>query len=61
MLNKKAIITTPFPTPDEIAELYGITPKRRAELDQMLVEIRLEDAKKKTGPAAAAKRAAKKK
>lgn len=62
MLNKKAIITTPYPTLDEVAEWYGITPKRRAELDQMLIEIREERARKQArAKAAGTKRSAKKK
>lgn len=40
--NRRVLITTPFPTPDEVAEELGIPPKRVAELRQMIAEIRAE-------------------
>jgi hypothetical protein len=52
-MSDKAIITTPYPTPDEIAAYYKIPPKRVAELRQMIAEIRAAEAskgsRKKTG------------
>jgi hypothetical protein len=64
MLNKKAIIRTPFPTLDEVAEFYGITPERRLELDRISEEIRVKNVKSRKAArlmkAAAAKRAKKK-
>jgi hypothetical protein len=56
--NHRFLITTPFPTPDEVAEELGIPPKRVAELRQMISEIRAEDerrlarAKRRTAKAA---------
>jgi hypothetical protein len=41
--NRRVVITTPFPTPDEVAAELGIPPKRLAELRQMIAEIRAED------------------
>jgi hypothetical protein len=62
MQNKRAIITTPFPTLDQVAEFYRITAKRRAELDQMMEEIFRENADKNAPRSrTSAKRAAKKK
>jgi hypothetical protein len=34
------IITTPYPTPEWIAEHYKIPPKRVAELNEMIAEAR---------------------
>jgi hypothetical protein len=45
-MSGKAIITTPYPTPDEIAAYYKIPPKRVAELRQMIAEIRADEASK---------------
>jgi hypothetical protein len=45
-MSGKAIITTPYPTPDEIAAFYKIPPKRVAELRQMIDEIRAAEASK---------------
>jgi hypothetical protein len=45
-MSDKAIITTPYPTPDEIAAYYKIPPKRVAELRQMIAEIRAAEASK---------------
>jgi hypothetical protein len=39
-VQKKAIITGPFPTREEIIEFYQIPPRRVAELDRMIAEIR---------------------
>lgn len=41
--NRRVLITTPFPTPDEVAAELGIPPKRVAEIRQMIAEIRAED------------------
>jgi hypothetical protein len=38
----KIIITTPFPTPEEVAAFYRIPAKRVAELDRMIAEHRAE-------------------
>lgn len=46
-MSGKVIITTPFPTPDEIAAFYKIPPKRVAELRQMIDDIRAAEAAKK--------------
>ncbi len=46
-VSRKIIITTPFPTPEEIAAYYKIPAKRVAELNQMMDEIRAAEAKKK--------------
>jgi hypothetical protein len=39
-MSPKVIITTPYPTPEEIAEYYKIPPKRVAELNEMIAEVR---------------------
>ena len=36
---EKIIIRTPFPTDDEMAAFLGLTPKRRAELEQFYEKI----------------------
>lgn len=41
----KVIITTPFPTPEEVAAYYKIPAKRVAELDKMIDEVRRSMAK----------------
>jgi hypothetical protein len=41
-MSGKVIITTPFPTPEEIAAFYRIPAKRVAELDRMIAEHRAE-------------------
>jgi predicted RNase H-like HicB family nuclease len=46
IMSDKAIITTPYPSPDEIAAYYKIPPKRVAELRQMIDEIRAAEASK---------------
>jgi hypothetical protein len=46
-MSGKVIITTPYPTPDEVAAYYKIPPKRVAELRQMMDEFRAADAAKK--------------
>jgi hypothetical protein len=46
-MSGKVIITTPFPTPEEIAAFYKIPPKRVAELNRMIEEIRAADASKR--------------
>jgi hypothetical protein len=38
-LKRPAIITTPYPTLDEVARMYGITKKRQKELDKLVEEI----------------------
>lgn len=47
IMSGKVIITTPYPTPDEVAAYYKIPAKRVAELRQMLDEFRAADAAKK--------------
>jgi hypothetical protein len=63
--NRRVIITTPFPTPEEAAAAYGMSSKRLGELQQLIAEIRAEEERHRTRrrPAAARKtgRAAKKK
>jgi hypothetical protein len=39
-MSSKIIITTPFPTPQEVAAYYKIPAKRVAELDRMIAEHR---------------------
>jgi ppGpp synthetase/RelA/SpoT-type nucleotidyltranferase len=39
-MSGKVIITTPFPTPEEVAAYYKIPAKRVAELDEMIDDIR---------------------
>lgn len=41
-MSGKVIITTPFPTPEEIAAFYRIPAKRVAELDRMIAAHRAE-------------------
>jgi hypothetical protein len=41
-MSGKIIITTPFPTPQEVAAYYKIPAKRVAELDRMIAEHRAE-------------------
>ena len=47
MATRKVIITTDFPTPEQVAAFYRIPPTRVAELKQMISEIRAADARKK--------------
>jgi predicted transcriptional regulator len=44
-MSGKVIITTPFPTPEQVAAYYKIPPKRVAELDEMINEARRSMAK----------------
>mgnify|MGYP001792090373 CR=1 FL=1 len=44
-MSGKVIITTPFPTPQEVAAYYKIPAKRVAELDEMINEVRRSMAK----------------
>jgi hypothetical protein len=37
--NRRALITTPFPTPDEVAAAIGLSPERHAEIKRMVDEI----------------------
>jgi hypothetical protein len=46
IMSGKVIITTPFPTPEQVAAYYKIPAKRVAELRQMMDEMRVADAKK---------------
>jgi hypothetical protein len=39
-MSGKIIITTPFPTPEEVAAYYRIPAKRVAELDRMIADHR---------------------
>jgi hypothetical protein len=52
-MSGKVIITTPFPTPEEVAAYYKIPAKRVAELRQMMDDIRAAEpgkiARKKNG------------
>ncbi|HXH95323.1 MAG TPA: hypothetical protein VNN25_27355 [Thermoanaerobaculia bacterium] len=41
-MSPKIIITTPFPTPEEVAAYYRIPAERVAELDRMIAEHRAE-------------------
>jgi hypothetical protein len=62
--NRRGLITTPFPTPEEAAVALGLSPERHAELKQMLAEIRAEDARRaqrRSFPKQKAARPAKKK
>lgn len=45
-MSPKIIITTPFPTSEEVAAYYRIPAKRVAELRQMMDDIRADEAKK---------------
>jgi hypothetical protein len=45
-MSGKVIITTPFPTSDQVAAYYKIPAKRVAELRQMMDEIRAAEARK---------------
>jgi hypothetical protein len=56
----KTIITTDFPTPEEVAAYLGIPDKRVAELNALIDEIRKEQAAKKIAKRKAAARAKKK-
>jgi predicted transcriptional regulator len=47
-MSGKIIITTPFPTPEEVAAYYKIPAKRVAELDKMIDEVRRSMAKTAT-------------
>lgn len=47
-MSGKVIITTPFPTPEEVAAYYKIPAKRVAELDAMIDEVRRSMAKAAT-------------
>jgi hypothetical protein len=40
IMSGKVIITTPFPTPEEVAAYYKIPAKRVAELNEMIDDIR---------------------
>jgi len=40
----KALITTPFPTPSEVAAHFGIRPARAAELKRRLLELHAQEA-----------------
>jgi hypothetical protein len=62
--NRRALITTPFPTPEEVAAELGVSPERHAEIKQMLAEIRAEDerqGRRRAGSKRTAAKAAKKK
>lgn len=45
-MSGKVIITTPFPTPDEIAAFHKIPAERVAELRRMIDDIRALEAAK---------------
>jgi len=47
-MSGKVIITTPFPTPEQVAAYYKIPAKRVAELRQMMDDIRADEASKGT-------------
>ena len=52
-MSGKVIITTPFPTPEEVAAYYKIPAKRVAELDRMIAEHQAESVasrRKKASP-----------
>ena len=46
-MSGKVIITTPFPTPEEVAAYYKIPAKRVAELRQMMDDIRADETSKR--------------
>lgn len=56
----KSIITTEFPTPEEVAAYLGIPDKRVAELKVLYAEIEKKHAAQKTAKRKAATRAKKK-
>lgn len=37
--NRRVLITTPFPTPEEVATAIGLSPERHAEIKRMVDEI----------------------
>jgi hypothetical protein len=45
-MSGKVIITTPFPTSDQVAAYYKIPAKRVAELRQMMDDIHAAEARK---------------
>ncbi|HEX7677225.1 MAG TPA: hypothetical protein VF713_03820 [Thermoanaerobaculia bacterium] len=45
-MSGKVIITTPFPTPEQVAAYYKIPAKRVAELRQMMDDIHADEASK---------------
>jgi hypothetical protein len=59
-MSGKVIITTPFPTPDEVAAYYKIPAKRVAELRQMMDDMRADEAskgnRKRSGPQGASRK-----
>ncbi|HET8775031.1 MAG TPA: hypothetical protein VFP80_14620 [Thermoanaerobaculia bacterium] len=63
--NRRVLITTPFPTPEEVAAAVGLSPERHAELKQMIAEIRAESerraARRRTSAKPRAAKPAKKK
>jgi len=56
----KSIITTDFPTPEEVAAYLKIPPKRVAELNVLIDEILTKQAAKKAAKRKASARAKKK-
>lgn len=56
----KSIITTDFPTPEEVAAYLGIPPKRVAELNALIDANRAAMAKKKAARRKVSTRAKKK-
>ena len=57
----KSIITTDFPTPEEVAAFYRIPPERVAELDAMIAESPTVQAARKAAARRKAQTHAKKK
>ncbi len=45
-MSGKIIITTPYPTPDDVAAYYKIPAKRVAELRQMMDDMRAAETSK---------------
>ena|SRR5438105_991253 len=41
-------ITTPYPTADEIAKIFGITPKRQKEIAEMMDRIHAKQSKQRS-------------
>ena len=47
-MRQPIVITTPYPTPEEIAQEYGVTPKRFKELQAMVTDFLSPSVSRKT-------------
>jgi hypothetical protein len=47
-MRKPIRITTPYPTLDEVAKIFGITPKRQKELAEMMDRIYAKQSRKRS-------------